>query len=89
MGRTPLHIAASKGDEEMVKFLHTAKANPNILDNVRCDYLYIYAFVAVKRGRIYRPGSILESTLFVSLLVFYSAQFSEVFPQVLWFFPNI
>ena len=34
-GRTPLHVAARKGDEDMVKYLQTLKVNPNTADNVR------------------------------------------------------
>lgn len=34
-GRTPLHVAARRGDEDMVKYLQTLKVNPNTADNVR------------------------------------------------------
>ena len=33
-GHTPLHISAWEGDESMIKYLQSCKANPNIIDKV-------------------------------------------------------
>ena len=33
-GHTPLHIAAWEGDDQMLRFFHQHRANPNIVDKV-------------------------------------------------------
>ena len=39
-GHTPLHISAWEGDESMIKYLQSCKANPNIIDKVIVKRVY-------------------------------------------------
>ena len=41
-GSTVLHIACAENDEATVKYLYSVKANPNITDKVRTDYLLFF-----------------------------------------------